>query len=26
VGGAPVDLMSPLPRDCDDFLRGLRNA
>lgn len=26
VGGAPVDLMSPLPRDRDDFLRGLRNA
>lgn len=26
VGGAPVDLMSPLPRDCDDFLCGLRNA
>jgi 23S rRNA pseudouridine955/2504/2580 synthase len=26
VGGAPVELTSPLPRDCDDFLRGLRHA
>jgi 23S rRNA pseudouridine955/2504/2580 synthase len=26
VGDAPVELTSPLPPDCDDFLRGLRHA
>ena len=26
VGGAPVELTAPLPRDCDDFLRGLVRA
>jgi 23S rRNA pseudouridine955/2504/2580 synthase len=23
VSGAPIELVAPLPRDCDDFLRGL---
>jgi 23S rRNA pseudouridine955/2504/2580 synthase len=26
VGGAPMILEAPLPRDCDDFLRGLARA
>lgn len=26
VGGAAVDLLAPLPRDCEDFLRSLRGA
>ncbi len=26
VGGAPIDLMAPLPSDCEDFLRSLVRA
>lgn len=26
VGGAPIDLVAPLPPDCDDFLRSLVRA
>jgi 23S rRNA pseudouridine955/2504/2580 synthase len=26
VGGATLELTAPLPRDCDDFLRGLAHA
>ncbi|MCU0951180.1 MAG: RluA family pseudouridine synthase [Burkholderiaceae bacterium] len=26
VGGAPIDLVAPLPRECDDFLKALTRA